>query len=98
MALPSRTLLPAALLLLLLCILGIATVASDPGKNSNCCTQVSRAKPKLPIIAYRRQEMALPCVEAVIFTTQEGKLLCSNPELKWVKDKVNELDKKTLPQ
>ncbi|XP_073481577.1 C-C motif chemokine 8-like isoform X2 [Aquarana catesbeiana] len=78
---------------IMLCMALIAAVAvvkasSDPGKFSTCCTRVSSAKSKLQIVDFLLQEANPPCVEAVMFITKEGKVLCSRPNVPWVTQKM----------
>ncbi|KAM4771195.1 C-C motif chemokine 8-like [Rhinophrynus dorsalis] len=57
-----------------------------------CCTSVSRARIKYPIINYKMQSVANRCVQAVIFRTKDHGSFCSDPKAKWVKKKIWELD------
>ncbi|XP_030629315.1 C-C motif chemokine 2 [Chanos chanos] len=55
-----------------------------------CCTKYSDAA--LPVVRlrdYRVQDLTGLChIEAVIFSTVRGRLICANPEEKWVKDGI----------
>ncbi|MEE6500899.1 hypothetical protein FKM82_003979 [Ascaphus truei] len=72
----------------------IVTVTCDSGKFSSCCTRVSSAKTKVAITDFIIQKLDLPCVEAVIFITKDGKLMCSKPNLPWVVQKIKEIKQK----
>ncbi|XP_043926099.1 regakine-1-like [Protopterus annectens] len=77
-------------------ILGLALSAlslTNPGKPSSCCRQVSRRFVKEVIVNYEYQQEQLPCVEAIIFHTESGRMYCSNPQVKWVQHKVAQLNK-----
>ncbi|KAM9316438.1 eotaxin-like [Gastrophryne carolinensis] len=69
----------------------IVTVSADTGKFSTCCTKVSSAKTRVPLEDFLIQAADPPCVEAVIFVTKEGKLICAKPNLRWVTDKMKEI-------
>ncbi|KAM4692750.1 C-C motif chemokine 24-like [Discoglossus pictus] len=73
---------------------GVVTAASDTGKFSSCCTRVSASKPRLTIVDFIIQEESLPCVEAVMFITSEGRILCSKPKVHWVTQKIKQLTEK----
>ncbi|XP_043926093.1 eotaxin-like isoform X1 [Protopterus annectens] len=80
-------------------ILGLALSAlslTNPGKPPGCCRQVSKAFVK-HIVNYEYQSEQLPCVEAIIFFTESGKMYCSNPHVKWVQNKVTQLNKLKYP-
>ncbi|MGH0131203.1 UNVERIFIED_CONTAM: hypothetical protein FKN15_002996 [Acipenser sinensis] len=62
----------------------------DPGKPSSCCKMTRRTKIRTPITAYAIQKEALPCVHAVIFTSN-GLKYCSNPTMPWVKKAIEQL-------
>ncbi|KAG8445571.1 hypothetical protein GDO86_010373 [Hymenochirus boettgeri] len=38
--------------------------------------------------------MDLPCVDAVMFITDQGKILCARPNIHWVKMKIKEIESK----
>ncbi|KAG8580317.1 hypothetical protein GDO81_007244 [Engystomops pustulosus] len=80
------------LAVLAICAMGTAST----GKFSTCCTQVSSAKPKpgMVIENFIIQNEDLPCVHAVMFITNEGKIICSSPNSRWVKLKIQEIRKK----
>ncbi|XP_077344798.1 C-C motif chemokine 8-like [Lithobates pipiens] len=78
---------------IMLCMALIAAVAvvnasTGPGGFSTCCTRVSSARTKLQLVDFFLQEENLPCVEAVMFITKEGKILCSKPNVHWVTQKM----------
>uniref|UniRef100_A0A672S2V5 C-C motif chemokine 21-like n=1 Tax=Sinocyclocheilus grahami TaxID=75366 RepID=A0A672S2V5_SINGR len=71
-------------------LLGSSILAQH--KVKSCCTKVSKAKVTDRIISFRRQNESLPCVKAVIFKTKQGEFCC-DPRQRWVKKKVEQLDK-----
>ncbi|XP_068135214.1 C-C motif chemokine 3-like [Hyperolius riggenbachi] len=75
----------------LLAAAAIATISADTGKFSTCCTKVSSAKPRVHIEDFLIQKADPPCVDAVMFITKEGKILCSKPNVPWVTKKVKEI-------
>ncbi|CAI9618638.1 unnamed protein product [Staurois parvus] len=82
----------------LLVAVAVVTVSADTGKFSTCCTRVSSAKPRVQIVDFLLQEAAPPCVEAIMFITKEGKILCSKPNVPWVIQKVKEIGQKKKAQ
>ncbi|XP_077344799.1 uncharacterized protein LOC143988808 [Lithobates pipiens] len=56
-----------------------------------CCTAVSRANIKFPIVNYKIQQAANRCVYAVIFRTEANGSFCADPKATWVQKKVNKL-------
>ncbi|XP_063775585.1 C-C motif chemokine 24-like [Pseudophryne corroboree] len=83
--------LKTMLCLALLIASAVTTVSADTGKFSSCCTRVSSAKPKIHLENFLLQKADPPCVEAVMFITKEGKILCSRPNLPWVKQRMMEI-------
>ncbi|XP_040283543.1 C-C motif chemokine 24-like [Bufo bufo] len=81
-----------SLALLVIC----AMCEASTGKFSTCCTQVSAGKPSPDTIIenFIIQPKDLPCVHAVMFITNKGKIICSTPSARWVKLKVQEIRKK----
>ncbi|XP_043926098.1 C-C motif chemokine 2-like isoform X2 [Protopterus annectens] len=74
-------------------ILGLALSAlslTNPTKPASCCRQVSKTFVK-HIVNYEYQPEQLQCVEAIIFFTENGRMYCSNPRVKWVQNKVAQL-------
>ncbi|XP_043926096.1 C-C motif chemokine 2-like [Protopterus annectens] len=69
---------------------------TNPGKRTSCCRQVSKTFVK-HIVSYEYQPEQLPCVEAIIFFTESGNMYCSNPHVKWVQNKVAQLNKLKYP-
>ncbi|KAE8604931.1 hypothetical protein XENTR_v10014897 [Xenopus tropicalis] len=82
-----KTMLCAALL-----ITSIVFVTCDFGKIVSCCTRVSSRKPKDVLVNFLIQKEDLPCVEAILFTTNEGKFICSRPKAPWVSKKMKEIE------
>ncbi|XP_051969486.1 C-C motif chemokine 24-like, partial [Xyrauchen texanus] len=62
---------------------------TDAEKVSSCCTHVNKEEVTDPIISYSKQEADLPCVKAVIFTTEKGEF-CSDWTQKWVLKKIRQ--------
>lgn len=61
-----------------------------------CCTAVSTANIKFPIISYKIQQVANSCVYAVIFRTEANGSFCADPKARWVQKKVKELSGGTV--
>ncbi|XP_047444581.1 integumentary mucin C.1-like [Mugil cephalus] len=63
------------------------------GRVSDCCLQWSRTKlhPK-QIKDYTIQSEGVCPIKAVVFLTVRGKIVCSNPEISWVKDAILKVD------
>ncbi|XP_066565073.1 eotaxin [Amia ocellicauda] len=83
-----------------ICVVGYITVVSGnyrrPTKvTTRCCENVSKALIPYAITGYIRQNPLKPCVDAVIFYTEKGKI-CSDPEARWVQRKIKELTKTTV--
>ncbi|XP_069624226.1 C-C motif chemokine 24-like [Ranitomeya imitator] len=81
----------------LLCLALLATYAmceTSLGTFSSCCTKVSKGKPRDVIESFIIQKEDLPCVDAVIFITNKGKIICSTPGVPWVNSKIKEIRKK----
>ncbi|KAE8604928.1 hypothetical protein XENTR_v10014895 [Xenopus tropicalis] len=68
--------------------------------NIECCTSVSKARIRYPIISHKEQPAANLCVKAVIFRTTSHGSFCSDPKAKWVRKKVENLKsgESTAPQ
>ncbi|XP_069830158.1 C-C motif chemokine 19-like [Dendropsophus ebraccatus] len=83
--------------LLCLALLATCTLCSaSTGKFSSCCTKVSAGKPKPGTIIenFLIQKADLPCVNAIMFITNEGRIMCSTPSARWVKEKMQEIREK----
>uniref|UniRef100_A0A8C1RXR0 Chemokine (C-C motif) ligand 34b, duplicate 3 n=1 Tax=Cyprinus carpio TaxID=7962 RepID=A0A8C1RXR0_CYPCA len=78
--------------LVVVVIASVIWTIADAEMVYSCCTQVSTAKLKEPIIGYRMQEKSLPCVKAIIFHTARGDF-CSDWKQQWVQRKVLQLIK-----
>ncbi|XP_040204624.1 C-C motif chemokine 2-like [Rana temporaria] len=61
-----------------------------------CCTTVSTANIKFPIVSYKIQQVANRCVYAVIFRTEANGSFCADPKARWVHKKVKELSGGTV--
>ncbi|XP_018596503.1 eotaxin-like isoform X2 [Scleropages formosus] len=59
---------------------------------TSCCKSVSSAVVNLDILSYEHQPALGPCVEAIVFQTNKGKV-CSNPKARWVSKKIKEMQK-----
>ncbi|XP_072457075.1 C-C motif chemokine 25 [Notamacropus eugenii] len=86
---------------LLTCFLvALAHAVSSQGIYEDCCLKYSKhRKPALlrHILRYRIQEVNGSCnLRAVIFEfRKKSNNLCANPDDKWVKDKIRELQSRT---
>ncbi|KAG7487431.1 hypothetical protein MATL_G00023390 [Megalops atlanticus] len=81
----------AAVLVLIGCMTSVSASYRRPTKiTTECCKSVSRAKIPYEITAYKWQNALDPCVEAIIFYTNKGNI-CTNPEARWVKEKIKGL-------
>ncbi|XP_067290762.1 uncharacterized protein [Pseudorasbora parva] len=65
----------------------ITVSADNLQKWTLCCTEVSSAELTDPIIGFRIQYEALPCVKAIIIKTERGEFCC-DPKNPWVQRKV----------
>ncbi|KAM4771196.1 uncharacterized protein WCC33_003034 [Rhinophrynus dorsalis] len=83
--------------LLITSALVTVTSGNDIGKFTSCCTRVSAAKPTVQLEDFLIQEKQLPCVEAVMFITIDGKILCSKPNVPWVSRKILEISQHKTP-
>ncbi|XP_031439972.1 C-C motif chemokine 19-like [Clupea harengus] len=60
--------------------------------RTECCTSVNRAV--IPNIKAAKIQNALPpCVEAMVFTTVDGKQYCTDPKAAWVPKVLRGLNK-----
>ncbi|XP_078524124.1 eotaxin-like [Lissotriton helveticus] len=87
------------LAVLLLLVAGCSCVQGDsyfrPSKvETHCCKSVSGSRFPYPIMHVRQQAALHPCVKAVIFYTDVMGPICSDPKVRWVKQKLKELRKK----
>ncbi|KAM9428092.1 C-C motif chemokine 8-like [Salvelinus alpinus] len=83
---------PMACLALFTVVLSLTTTDTDANKVHNCCTKVSKQKITVPIIGARLQKKALPCVNAVIFETEDGETICSHWKESWVRKALFQLE------
>ncbi|XP_062377239.1 eotaxin-like isoform X2 [Sardina pilchardus] len=81
---------------LVFAILGALLVAVNgqfrrPTKvSTQCCTKVSNAVIR-NITEAKPQSALAPCVEAILFITNDGKKFCTNPKARWVKGALKAL-------
>uniref|UniRef100_W5MIX4 Chemokine (C-C motif) ligand 34b, duplicate 4 n=1 Tax=Lepisosteus oculatus TaxID=7918 RepID=W5MIX4_LEPOC len=80
------------LVALIISLVGCVALASAnyrrPTKvTTSCCKAVSKTRIKSNITGYKLQNALKPCVEAVIFITN-NQSVCSDPTVRWVKRKI----------
>ncbi|XP_023646301.1 eotaxin-like [Paramormyrops kingsleyae] len=68
-------------------------VCASPGPSVSCCLSVSnRAIHRHRIAGYTVQEAGLCPVRAVVFHTRHGKIVCADPDRKWVRRAMRRLN------
>ncbi|KAB5533116.1 hypothetical protein PHYPO_G00128070 [Pangasianodon hypophthalmus] len=84
-------------LVVLLALFGCITAAPGNYRRPTkvglvCCEAVSKAviPPSIKLTAYKRQNALKPCVEAVIFFSENEKY-CSDPAARWIPKKMKGL-------
>ncbi|XP_075417505.1 monocyte chemotactic protein 1B-like [Tenrec ecaudatus] len=84
---------------LLSLLLTAATVTSQGyARTVICCYSFIRQKiPVLMLVSYERTSHSDCPKEAVIFKTVQGRAVCADPTLKWVKDSIASLDRNPHP-
>ncbi|CAL8399861.1 unnamed protein product [Arctogadus glacialis] len=80
-----------SLLLLALVVALTGQGSAVPQKLSECCTKVSTQQITKTIVDYMVQKKNLPCVNAVRFQTESGRLYCCKRNEPWVMRKVKQL-------
>ncbi|XP_053349004.1 C-C motif chemokine 4 homolog [Clarias gariepinus] len=82
-------------LLVLTCLQSI-TMTQNANPPEECCLNFLEAKiPLHRITKYR--ETRLDCKEAgVIFIMKNGRRLCANPRVQWVKEHMDKIDQRVL--
>ncbi|CAN9506084.1 unnamed protein product [Ophioblennius macclurei] len=70
----------------------VAASGSTVEKVAPCCKQVDKIEINEPVKKYWIQKANAPCVEAIIFET-ENDLLCKYPQAPWVMKKILEIRK-----
>uniref|UniRef100_H3AKD3 Chemokine (C-C motif) ligand 34b, duplicate 4 n=1 Tax=Latimeria chalumnae TaxID=7897 RepID=H3AKD3_LATCH len=71
-----------------------ASVRHPSKVTTNCCKSISKSKVPYPILKFRVHSALGPCKRAVIFYTSDVGPICSDPNARWVKEKVRELKRK----
>ncbi|XP_067850862.1 C-C motif chemokine 20-like [Heptranchias perlo] len=59
--------------------------------TTECCIDMSRTPIPYNITHYKLQHALPPCIEAIVFYTEEEGPICSDPNAPWVPKKINEL-------
>ncbi|XP_030204899.1 C-C motif chemokine 4 isoform X1 [Gadus morhua] len=77
------------LLAVVVALTGQGSAAAE--KVSECCTTVSTKQITETIVDYMVQKKNLPCVNAIIFQTESGRLYCCKHNEPWVMKKVRQL-------
>ncbi|KAK7159698.1 hypothetical protein R3I94_005897 [Phoxinus phoxinus] len=88
----SRLVLTSSALLLLLCF-WVTLSQSSPVR---CCTKYSsQPLPVHRLKDFSRQDGTMTCnIQAVIFTTVKGRLVCANPDDLWVQKAISHIQEK----
>ncbi|XP_027034684.1 C-C motif chemokine 4 homolog [Tachysurus fulvidraco] len=87
--------IPRCLLLVLLvlaCLQSFATAESESGPSQCCFRFQTHRVPVRLISVYHRTERQCP-KPGVIFTLKTGRHFCADPEVQWVKNNMNKIDK-----
>ncbi|CAL8400123.1 unnamed protein product [Gadus morhua 'NCC'] len=83
-----------SLLLLAVVVALIGQGSAAVLKVSECCTTVSTQQITETIVDFMVQKRNNPCVKAIIFLTESGRLYCCKHDEPWVLRKVRELELK----
>ncbi|XP_030612499.1 eotaxin-like [Archocentrus centrarchus] len=86
----SVKILSITLLLLSVCLCFHAAAARrNPSRSRLCCIGVTSINKSSEVLGetYRGQSEKSPCVKAIIFNTDDGKL-CADPKAQWVKELI----------
>ncbi|XP_060729547.1 C-C motif chemokine 3-like [Tachysurus vachellii] len=87
----SRSLL--LVLLVLACLQSFTTAQNENGPTQCCFRFLTRPIPVRVITAYKVTD--LHCTKpGVIFTLQDGRLVCADPGFKWVKNHMKKIDQR----
>ncbi|XP_056440451.1 C-C motif chemokine 4-like [Gadus chalcogrammus] len=81
-----------SLLLLAVVVALTGQGSAVPHKPFECCERVSIKQITETIVDYMVQKKNKPCVNAVIFQTESGRLYCCKRDEPWVMRKVRELE------
>ncbi|XP_048868518.1 C-C motif chemokine 5-like [Brienomyrus brachyistius] len=66
---------------------------ASPGPTVSCCLSVSNTPiHRHRIAGYTVQEAGLCPVRAVVFQTRHGKIVCADPDRKWVRRAIRRMD------
>ncbi|KAG7329759.1 hypothetical protein KOW79_005981 [Hemibagrus wyckioides] len=67
--------------------------ASSNGALPDCCLSISPKKVNVTsIVSYWQQDNRICPVKAIVFTLENGKYLCSDPDLDWTKKAMRKID------
>ncbi|KAI7792640.1 chemokine CCL-C24j precursor [Triplophysa rosa] len=89
----SRLFIFAVMITIMGCFTGALGNYRRPTRvGVNCCTEVSKARipNRIKLIGYKHQNALAPCVDAIIFYTENEKY-CSDPNARWINPKLKGL-------
>ncbi|KAK2870216.1 hypothetical protein Q8A67_024608 [Cirrhinus molitorella] len=84
----------ALMMMVLVCVTAQQNYRRPTRVGVSCCKEVSKGKipAAIKLIGYKHQNALSPCVDAIIFYTEKDKI-CSDPKARWIKERLNGLDK-----
>ncbi|XP_056149863.1 C-C motif chemokine 17-like [Lampris incognitus] len=81
------------LLLMMMLIMNLASLQT--GKTGSCCLQIKNTRVKLELLkSYYRQSQQSCRIAAVVFITEKGKRICTDPNSSLTKSRMVYVDTK----